>query len=305
MVTVRDRLSAPGLHISVEFYPPRDDAEEGVLWRAIRRLEPLQPAFVSVTYGAGGSSRDRTIRVTERIATETTLLPVAHLTAVGHSLNELRHVIGSYAAVGVRNILAVRGDPPGDDPLAEWVAHPEGLTYADELVTLIRSLGDFSVGVAAFPGMHPRSPDLETDTRYFAAKVRAGADYAITQMLYTAADYTDLRARSLAIGVDVPILPGIMPVTSYGRLRRMQDLSGQAAPVELAEKLRAVDGDQKAGYRIGIDHAVAMCADLIAAGAPGLHFNTFNRSRATVDVLSELGLVDGVASTAGVAVAAG
>lgn len=305
MVTVRERLSAPGLHISVEFYPPRDDAEEGVLWHAIRRLEPLQPAFVSVTYGAGGSSRDRTIRVTERIATETTLLPVAHLTAVGHSVAELRHVIGSYAAAGVRNILAVRGDPPGDDPLAEWVAHPKGLTYAAELVTLIRSLGDFSVGVASFPEKHPRSIDLAGDTAFYADKVRAGADYSITQMLYSADDYVALRQRSEAAGALVPILPGIMPVTSYGRLRRMQELSGQLAPTDLAARLLAVDGDVKASYRVGIDHAVAMCADLIAAGAPGLHFNTFNRTKATLDVLAQLGLVDGAASTHGVAVAAG
>lgn len=290
MVTVRDRLAAPGPHFSVEFFPPRDDAEEATLWLAIRRLEPLRPAFVSVTYGAGGSRRDRTIRITERIAGETTLLPVAHLTAVGHSVAELRHVIGSYASVGVRNILALRGDPPGDDPSAEWIAHPQGLNHASDLVGLTRSLGDFSVGVAAFPDTHPGSPDVESDTRHLVAKIAAGADYAITQMLFSAQDYVDLRDRTVAAGADVPIMPGIMPVTSYARLMRIVELSGQRVPVELAEKLLAVEGNTAAGREIGMAHAVRMCEQLLSQGAPGLHFYTFNRSKATLEVLAALGI---------------
>jgi methylenetetrahydrofolate reductase (NADPH) len=290
MVTVRDRLAAPGPHFSMEFMPPRDDAEEAALWLAIRRLEPLRPAFVSVTYGAGGSRRDRTIRITERIAAETTLLPVAHLTAVGHSIAELRQVIGSYASVGVRNILALRGDPPGEDPTADWIAHPQGLDYAKDLVALTRSLGDFCVGVAAFPDMHPRSPDLDSDTRYFADKVAAGADYAITQMLFSANDYVGLRDRAIAAGTNIPLLPGIMPVTSYRRLMRIIELSGQRVPVDLAEHLQAVEGDPVAGREIGMAHAIEMSRQLLDAGAPGLHFYTFNRSKATLEVLSALGL---------------
>ena len=290
MVTVADVLAGPGPHFSVEFLPPRDDAEEAQLWLAIRRLEPVHPAFVSVTYGAGGSRRDRTIRITERIAAETTLLPVAHLTAVGHSVAELRQVIGSYAAVGVRNILALRGDPPGD-PDGEWVRHPQGLDYASELVALARSLGDFAVGVAAFPDANPRSSGLTADTRYFAEKVSAGASFAISQMLFSAADWVALRDRSAAAGIDVPIVPGIMPVTSYARLLRICQLSGQRVPAELAAQLEAVADDPAAGRAIGMDHAIAMCQQLLAQGAPGLHFYTFNRSKATLDVLGALGWV--------------
>ena len=289
MPTVRDRLAAPGPHFSVEFMPPRNDADEDVLWRAVRRLEPLRPAFVSVTYGAGGSHRERTIRVTQRIAEETTLVPVAHLTAVGHSVSELRQVIGSYAAVGVGNILALRGDPPGD-PNGEWVAHPQGLEYTSDLVKLARSLGNFSVGVAAYPDKHPRSVDVESDTRFLVAKIRAGADYAITQMLFSADDYFRLRDRLAAAGVDIPLLPGIMPVTSYGRLMRIQELSGQPIPADLADELKAVADDPDAGRAVGMDHAVRMSEQLLAQGAPCLHFYTFNRSKATIEVLTALGM---------------
>ncbi len=289
MVTVRDRLAAPGPQFSVEFFPPRNDAEEEVLWSAVRRLEQLHPAFVSVTYGAGGSHRDRTIRVTGRIAAETTLLPVAHLTAVGHSVGELRQVIGWYASVGVTNILALRGDPPGD-PMGEWVSHPQGLEYAGQLVSLARSLGDFCVGVAAYPDMHPRSPDLESDTRYLAEKINAGADYAITQMLFSADDYLALRDRMDRAGTRVPLLPGIMPITSHARLMRIHQLSGQRVPTDLAARLLAVEGDPAAARDVGMEHAVRMSERLLAEGAPCLHFYTFNRSKATIDVLNALGL---------------
>ena len=287
--TVREQLAAPGPHFSVEFYPPRSDAEEVALWSAIRRLEPLRPVFVSVTTGAAGGSRDRTVRVTERIATQTTLTPVAHLVVAGSTVAELRHLIGSYAAVGVHNLLALRGDPQGDDPLAEWTATPGGLTYASDLVRLARSLGTFSVGVAGFPEKHPRSPDADTDVLRLAEKVRAGADYVITQMLFSADDYVSFRDRVAAQGIDVPIVPGVMPVTSTARLARICALSGQTYPRDLAERLDVVAGDPAAGREIGLAHAIAMCRELLAAGAPGLHFYTFNRSTLTLRILSELG----------------
>ncbi|WP_111765259.1 methylenetetrahydrofolate reductase [NAD(P)H] [Nakamurella deserti] len=296
METVRDRLAAGGPTFSVEFMPPRDDAAEIQLWRTIRELEPLRPAFVSVTYGAGGSSRDRTIRVTGRIAAETSLLPVAHLTAVDHTVAELRHVIGSYANVGVRNILALRGDPPGNVQ-GEWVPTPGGLDYAADLVRLVRSLGDFCVGVAAYPEMHPKSPDADSDTRHYLAKLRAGADFAITQMLFTADDYLRLRDKVAAHDpalAAVPLLPGIMPITSWKGIFRMATLAGQQVPQAIIDRFEPLSHDPAAVRQEGIAFATEIAQRLLPEDVPSLHFYTLNRSRSTLAVLDNLGLTSRV-----------
>jgi methylenetetrahydrofolate reductase (NADPH) len=288
-VKITQRISGERPVFSVEFFPPKDEPGEAELWRAIRRLEPLDPAFVSVTYGAGGTSRDRTIRTTARIATDTTLVAMAHLTAVSHSVAELRQVIGAYAAAGISNVLAVRGDPPGD-PLGEWVAHPQGLRYADDLVRLVRRLGDFCVGVAAFPYGHPRSADLDADLARLLAKIRAGADFAISQLFLEPEGFLRLRDRLAAAGCNVPVLPGIMPLTTVRTLRRGPELSGAPLPDGLVARLDRFADDPKAFRAAGMDVTAELCGRLLEEGVRGLHFYTLNRSTATVELVQRLGL---------------
>ncbi|MFD7657778.1 methylenetetrahydrofolate reductase [Actinosynnema sp. NPDC059797] len=296
MTSVIERLSGGDPVFSVEFFPPRDTADEAVLWRAIRELEALDPAFVSITYGAGGSTRDRTVRTTARVVQETTLVPMAHLTAVDHSVAELRNVIGWYAAVGVRNILAVRGDPPGN-PDGEWVAHPEGLTYAEELVRLCRELGDFCVGVAAFPYGHPRSRDLDEDTAHLVRKLRAGADFAIAQLFLDPEDFLRLRDRVAATGCETVLLPGLMPLTTPRTLAKSVELSGAPMPAAVARRLEHLADDPASFRAAGVDLVTEMGERLLAEGVPGLHFYTFNRSKATREVVGRLGLIPARAGT--------
>jgi len=287
--SIPEVLAAEGASYSFEFFPPKDDAAEQALWEAIRRLERVQPTFVSVTYGAGGSTQDRTVRVTGRISRETTLTPMAHLTCVGRSVAQLRQVVGEYADAGVRNVLALRGDPPGG-PGSPWEAHPEGLDHADELVALVKGLGTFTVGVAAFPDRHPESPSLDHDADVLVRKADAGAEFAVSQFVFDADAWVRLRDRVVARGRDLPIIPGLMPVTNVRQVERMAQLSGTPLPSAVVERLEAVAGDPAAVREVGVQVATELAQRLLAEGAPGLHFYTMNRSTATLEVYGNLGV---------------
>jgi methylenetetrahydrofolate reductase (NADPH) len=285
--SVRDSFATGRATFSFEFFPPKTPEDDRLLWTTIRELEPLRPDFVSVTYGAGGATRDHTIEITEQLASDTTLLPVAHLTAVGHSIAELRAIFGRLADAGISNVMALRGDPPGD-PMGEWVQHPDGLAYAGDLVELLRAHGDFTVGVAAFPYKHPRSASIEDDTAYFVAKCRRGAEYAITQMFFDAEGYLRLRDRVAAAGCDVPILAGLMPVTNMGIIARSEQFTGAPFPAELGARFAAIADNPKAVRALGIEESSKLAQRLLDEGVPGIHFYTLNRSKATREVWQNL-----------------
>ncbi len=290
-----DRLSLPALYasgersFSFEFFPPKTAEGEAALWTAIGELEPLRPTFVSLTYGAGGSTRDLNVRVTGRIARETSLTPVGHLTCVGASREEVADVIRQYGAAGVRNILALRGDPQGGIG-EQWAAHEGGLSYAVDLVRLLQEIGGFTIGVAAFPEKHPEAHSLDADAARLVEKFAAGAEFAVTQLFFEARHYFALVERVRALGSDKPILPGIMPVTNVAQIERMAQLSGAAMPSWLTSRLHAVQDDPQAVRAVGVEVAIDLCRDLLDGDAPGLHFYTLNRSTATRDIYAGLGL---------------
>ena len=272
---------------SFEFFPPKDDAAEAQLWLAIRHLEKVAPTFVSVTYGAGGSTRDRTVRVTGRIAQETGMTAMAHLTCVGSSVAEIRSVVGHYAGAGIRNVLALRGDPAGGLG-TPWTAHPEGLDHADQLVALVKHLGDFTVGVAAFPDGHPESVDRIADVETLLRKEAAGAEFAISQMVFDVDNYLRLRDELVRRGSDLPVVPAIMPITNARQVIRMAELAGQPMPTAVTERLDR-HGEDAAGVRAeGLAIATESARRLLEEGAPGIHFITMNRSSAALEVFGNL-----------------
>ncbi|MGH3440759.1 MAG: methylenetetrahydrofolate reductase [NAD(P)H] [Nitriliruptorales bacterium] len=278
-------LLASGRTFSFEFFPPRSDKGERILRDTLSDLEPLRPSFVSVTYGAGGSTRERTHNIVVDVLHHTTMTPMAHLTTVAHTRDELAELLERYRDAAVENVLALRGDPPRDWPDAP----PGDLRHAIDLVELARHVGEFSVGVAAHPEGHPNADDLQSDRRHLAAKLRA-ADFGITQFFFRAEDYLRMRDDLTGLGVDRPVIPGIMPVTNVQQIQRFAELSGAAFPADLAERLHAVDDDPEEVRRIGVEVATELCRDLLDEGAPGLHFYTLNRSTATREIYANLGL---------------
>jgi methylenetetrahydrofolate reductase (NADPH) len=277
-------LLTEGRCFSFEFFPPRTEEAEAQLQRTLLELAPLRPSFVSITYGAGGTTRERTHDLVVEILRSTEMTPMAHLCCAGHTEDELRAILGRYQDAGVENILALRGDPPAELNL------PTGdLAHAVELVELARELGSFSIGVAAHPEGHPASPDLTSDRRHLAAKL-AAADFAVTQFFFRLDDYLRLVEDLRALGVDRPVVPGIMPVTNLSQVTRFAALSGAEFPADLAARLEAVAEQPGEVRRIGVEVASQLCRDLLAAGAPGLHFYTLNRSPATREIFANLGL---------------
>ena len=278
-------LLMQGRTFSFEFFPPKTDAEQATLVRALRELEPLEPSFVSVTYRGGRSSRQRTHDLVVGMLRTTDLTPMAHLTCVVHSRLELAEILVEFRKAGVENVLALGGDPPPEEE-----AGLGELKHAIELVELARAIGGFSIGVAAHPELHPNSHgDRVVDRDHVAAKLEL-ADFAITQFFFRLSDYTGLVEDLAERGMHKPVLPGIMPITNLKAVRRMAQLSGCDVPREVVARLEAVGDDPEAVRREGITHATELCQQLLDAGAPGLHFYTLNRSTATREIYANLGL---------------
>jgi methylenetetrahydrofolate reductase (NADPH) len=286
---IRDLLKArKGPLFSFEFFPPKTPEGEEALFRTMEELKVFRPAFVSITYGAMGSTRDRSVLWAKRIL-DLGLNALAHLTVAGQSQEEVAGVLDRFVEAGVENILALRGDPPQGERV--FRPHPQGFRYASELVAHIRTrYGEgLSVGGAAYPEGHPESESLEADLRHFKAKVEAGLDFAITQLFFNNAHYFGFLERARRMGIEIPILPGIMPITSYTQLRRFTEVCGASIPGPLLSKLERHQEDPKAILEIGVEHATRQVAELLEAGVEGVHFYTLNRSPATRRVLERLG----------------
>lgn len=283
MARITDLLAA-GQSFSFEFFPPKDEDERRLLTKTIADLQPLRPSFVSVTYRGGRISRERTTRVVIDLLRTTDLTPMPHLTCVAHPRFELGEIIGGFRAAGLENLLALGGDPlPAEESYKE-------LEYASQLVELGRRLGFESIGVAAHPAGHPRSPDLTSDRRHLASKMRL-ADFAITQFFFKVEEYERLRDEMASLGVTKPIIAGIMPITSLVSVQRMAQLSGYAVPDEIVRRIEAGGDDRDEIRKRGIEVATLLCRDLLDLGVPGLHFYTLNFSKATREIYEKLGLV--------------
>ncbi|MFZ0827116.1 MAG: methylenetetrahydrofolate reductase [NAD(P)H] [Verrucomicrobiia bacterium] len=294
MQLIRDiyaaKMAAQQPVISFEFFPPKtEEGDRNLLERQIPALLLAKPDFCSVTYGAGGSTRDKTLMIVDRIQRQHGLTALAHLTCVGHTRAQVRELLEKIRALGCRNILALRGDPPGG---GEFQPAPGGFEFAAQLVRLIRESGDFSIGVAGFPEGHVACKDgKHVDWLHLKEKVDAGADYVLTQLFFDNADYFEFRDEVAGkLGVRVPLVPGIIPILSAGQITKFTQLSGSKIPPALRSKLDQLMDNDEAATAFGIEYATRQCQELLQAGAPGLHFYTLNKSRSTVQVLKNLGL---------------
>jgi methylenetetrahydrofolate reductase (NADPH) len=274
---------------SFEFYPPKTDEGELSLRATLEALRRLEPDFVSVTYGAGGSSRGRTVELTKWIKQDLGIEAMAHLSCVGSTREELGEILDGMAAAGIENVLALRGDPPRGE--TQWTPHPGGLQYSTELATLIHDSYEFSVGAACFPEVHPEAPDLAHDLRFLKAKVDSGASFLITQLFFDNELYFRFVEEARSTGIEVPIIPGVMPITDAGQIKTITGMCGASLPAALLEQLELRAGNPNAVLQFGVSYATLQCAELLARGAPGIHFYTLNRSPATRAILSALKLL--------------
>lgn len=270
---------------SFEFFPPKDPTGHQVLWESIGQVREHSPAFVSVTYGAGGSTRDRTLDIVSRLVQDTDLRTLAHLTCVGSPVSEIHQILDDFAAAGIQDLLALRGDPAGGVG-TPWEPHPEGLNHADDLISLASHRGGFTIGAAAFPDGHPEA--VGTDATTLARKAQAGASFAITQMVTDVGAYERLREDASTLGCDMPIIPSILPVTKHGQLQHLTKLNGQPLSSAVLERLDAVKDNPRAVREVGLTIAVEHTEQLLASGAPGVHFITMNRAGAVLEVLSRI-----------------
>ena len=299
---IRDILNDSKPSLSFEFFPPRGTAAWEDLYQVIRELEPLAPTFVSVTYGAGGGTRELTHSLVEKIKQTTSIPPVPHLTCVGHSEQEVQEILERYAAAGVSNLLALRGDPPKDQPDYDWSGG--GFRHAADLVKFIKKFNDsgihpdprgFGIGVAGFPEGHPATPNRMDELDFMKAKVDAGADYICTQLFFDNHDFLDYRDRCDLAGIHIPIIAGVMPVTSLPGMKRMAELAaGARYPAKLIRALERAKSSPESIERAGIHYAAEQCSGLLHAGVEGIHFYTLNKSRATREIYHSLGLATSV-----------
>ena len=283
---IRDLFRSQAQTFSFEFFPPKTKEDADELFVRVRELKPLGPSFISVTYGAGGSTRRNTIDLVCRFQAELGMLGMAHLTCVGHSQTELREVLTELKDRGIENVMCLRGDPPRGQ--TSFVPAPDGFSHAYELVRLARSLNGFCIGVAGYPEAHPECPDKQLDLEHLKAKVDCGADFVTTQLFFDSRDYFDFCERARQIGIQQRIIPGIMPITNYRQIVRFTQMCGAAIPAVLHERLEPVADDPRAVLEIGVDWAGRQCEELLAGGAPGIHFYTMNRSLATQRIFERL-----------------